>query len=622
VTALRHLRRRVLGVGRGRLWAVVAALLVLNWIVASHALHQDRDATKISYSEFRDQVRAGHVDEVTSSGDTITGTFADDAPGGRAGTHFDTRRPAFADDGLLEMLDRHGVEVKADPEPKPPLWLTVLVGFGPALLIGSLLIVLMRRGTAMGRSRARRYDPTKRLATFDDVAGIDEAEEELTEIVGFLRDPERYRRVGAVIPRGVLLSGPPGTGKTLLARAVAGEASVPFYSLSASEFVELVVGVGASRVRHLFKSAKDSAPAIVFIDELDAIGRIRGGALGGAAHDEREQTLNQILTELDGFSGTEGVIVLAATNRPEILDPALLRPGRFDRRIVVAPPDRVGRTRILAVHTRDVPLAADVNLEDIAATTPGMVGADLKNLVNEAALTAARRGAANLSPADFDGAVEKIVLGAERRIAIPELERARTAYHEAGHALLTMLEPGADPLRKVSIVPRGQTLGSVIQIPERDRYGLDDAYLRGRITVALGGRAAEELVYGDVTTGAEADLELVTKLARQMVGRWGMSRRVGLVSVLPSSSDFYSVNADWGATSEATKELVDSEVRALIDECHSAAIERLERSRQRLDALAAALLEHETLDEAEAYAAIGLERSAPERVNGTSGPST
>jgi cell division protease FtsH len=607
---VRQLWRRLFPVGRRRLWGVIAALLVANWVVASAALKEDREATKISYSEFREQVRAGNVAEVTSTGDIIGGAFAAGAPGGRAGDDFETRRPAFADDRLLNLLDRHNVDVKADPEPKPPLWLTVLVGFGPAVLIGGLLIVIMRRGGALGRSRARRYEPSDKLATFDDVAGIDEAEEELAEIVGFLRDPERYQRVGAVIPRGVLLSGPPGTGKTLLARAVAGEASVPFYSLSAAEFVEMVVGVGASRVRHLFKKAKESAPAIVFIDELDAVGRIRGGGLGGAAHDEREQTLNQILTELDGFSGTDGVIVLAATNRPEILDPALLRPGRFDRRVLVSPPDRVGRERILAVHTRGVPLNPGVSLEDIAATTPGMVGADLKNLVNEAALTAAGRGAADLSTADFDRAVEKIVLGAERRIAIPELERARTAYHEAGHALLSILEPGADPLRKVSIVPRGQTLGSVIQIPERDRYGLDDTYLRGRITVALGGRAAEELVYGDVTTGAEADLEMVTKLARQMVGRWGMSRRVGLVSVLPSSSEIYAVSPDWGATSEATKELVDNEVRALIDECHTAAIERLGRSRQRLDALAGALLEKETLDEGEAYAAIGLDRSA------------
>jgi cell division protease FtsH len=372
----------------------------------------------------------------------------------------------------------------------------------------------------------------------------------------------------------------------------------------------MVVGVGARRVRDLFTQAKENAPAIIFVDELDAVGTSRGSTFSSSGHDEREQTLNQILTEMDGFSGAEGVIVLAATNRIETLDRALLRPGRFDRRVVVNPPDQTGRREILDVHTRSVPLENDVDLGRIAAITPGMVGADLKNLVNEAALTAASRGADGLSSADFDRAVEKIVLGAERRIAIPELERARTAYHEAGHALLSMLEPGADPVRKVSIVPRGHTLGSVIQIPERDRYGFDDVYLRGRIIIALGGRAAEELVYGDVTTGAEADLELVTRLARQMVGRWGMSRRIGLVSVLPGGSEGYGMSSEWAATSEATKELVDSEVRALIDECHTGALDRLGRNRQRLDSLAEALMAQETLDEREAYTATGLDRHA------------
>jgi cell division protease FtsH len=359
---MRELRSRFLAIGRKRLWGVVAVLLVLNWIVASAALDADREAVKVSYSEFREHVRAGDIAEVTSTGDIIGGVFRDDAPRGRGGEVFETRRPAFADDRLLELLERNGVDVRADPEPKPPLWLTVVVGFGPALLIAGLLIFILRRGVSsgLGRSRARRYDPSQQGTTFDDVAGIDEAEEELAEIVGFLRDSERYQRLGAVIPRGVLLSGPPGTGKTLLARAVAGEADVPFFSLSASEFVEFVAGVGASRVRDLFKRAKESAPAIVFIDELDAVGRIRGSGMGGASHDEREQTLNQILTELDGFSTSDGVIVLAATNRQEILDPALLRPGRFDRRIVVSPPDRAGRERILAVHTRGVPLASPV----------------------------------------------------------------------------------------------------------------------------------------------------------------------------------------------------------------------------------------------------------------------
>jgi cell division protease FtsH len=387
---------------------------------------------------------------------------------------------------------------------------------------------------------------------------------------------------------------------------VAGEAGVPFYSLSASEFVEMVVGVGARRVRDLFKRAKESAPAIIFIDELDAIGRVRGGSLGGAGHDEREQTLNQILTEMDGFSGSEGVIVVAASNRAEILDPALLRPGRFDRRVVVAPPDRAGRERILAVHTRGVPLDDKVDLLHVAGSTPGMVGADLRNLVNEAALSAARRGGDSLSADDFEAALERIVLGAERRITLPDLERARTAYHEAGHALLGMLEPGADPVRKVSIVPRGQSLGSTFQSAEHDRYGYDTAYLRSRIVVALGGRAAEDLVYGDVTTGAEADLEAVTALARQMVGRWGMSRRVGLVSVLPRLSGGLGVAVEESGTSEATKELVDSEVRQLIDECYSAALERLGRNRARLEGLAEALLDRETLHAHEARDAAGF----------------
>ena len=356
---------------------------------------------------------------------------------------------------------------------------------------------------------------------------------EVTEIVDFLRAPERYRRLGAQIPHGVLLSGPPGSGKTLLARAVAGEAQVPFFSISASEFIEAIVGVGASRVRDLFEQAKKVAPAIVFIDELDSIGRSRGGSQSFGGNDEREQTLNQILTEMDGFTGTEGVVVLAATNRPEILDPALLRPGRFDRRVTVSPPDLSGRRQILAVHTRGVPLAPDVDLGALAASTPGMVGADLRNLVNEAALQAARRQHEQVGAADFADALEKIVLGTVRGIMLSPEERERTAFHESGHALLGMLTPGADPVRKVSIIPRGQALGVTFQSPEVDRYGYSEKYLRGRITGALGGRAAEEVVYADTTTGAESDLDQVSSIARQMVGRWGMSGAIGPVTVLP-----------------------------------------------------------------------------------------
>jgi len=405
----------------------------------------------------------------------------------------------------------------------------------------------------------------------------------------------------------VRLTGLPGTGKTLLAKAMAGEADVPFFSMSASELIEMIVGVGASRVRDLFEQAKKEAPAIIFIDELDAIGRSRAsGAIPGGGHDEREQTLNQILTEMDGFTGNEGVIVLAATNRPEILDAALLRPGRFDRRITVNPPDQRGREQILRVHTRSVPLASDVDLATVASSTPGMVGADLRNLVNEAALLAARRGQDSVGREEFAEALEKVVLGAERHILISPEERERTAYHESGHALLGMLQPGADPVRKVSIIPRGRALGVTFQSPEKDRYGSDDAYLRGRLIGLLGGRAAEELVYRAITTGAESDLEQATAIARQMVGRWGMSEEIGLVIVLPpEGAGPYGLLGE-GAISEHTRQLLDSEVRRITDECHKRALTILGEHREQLDALAHALLEHETLDEADAYAAAGI----------------
>ena len=430
------------------------------------------------------------------------------------------------------------------PDTGTSVWVEVLLGFGPTLLLVGLFIFISRRLRAatggaggplgaFGRSRAKRYEQDEQRVSFAEVAGIDDAEAELEEVVDFLRNPSRYTRLGARVPKGVLLAGLPGTGKTLLARAVAGEADVPFFSISASEFVEAIVGVGASRVRDLFAQAKAAAPAIIFIDELDAIGRARGASGSFGGNDEREQTLNQILTEMDGFTGTEGVIVIASTNRPEVLDPALLRPGRFDRRVVVNPPDQVGREQILAVHTRDVPLADDVDLTSLAASTPGMVGADLRNLVNEAALLAARRNHDRVTQADFTDAMEKIVLGTERKIVLSAAERERTAYHESGHALLGMLVPGSDPVRKVSIIPRGRALGVTFQSPEADRYGYSVEYLRGRLVGALGGRAAEQLVFGDITTGAESDLEQATRIARQMVGRWGMSDAIGPVSVLP-----------------------------------------------------------------------------------------
>jgi cell division protease FtsH len=439
--------------------------------------------------------------------------------------------------------------------------------------------------------------------TFDDVAGIDEVKAEISEVVDFLRNPGKYGRLGARAPKGVLLTGAPGTGKTLLARATAGEANVPFFSASASEFIEMIVGVGASRVRELFGEARKVAPAIIFIDEIDTIGRTRAGAFSVGGHDEREQTLNQILTEMDGFTGSEGVVVLAATNRPDVLDPALLRPGRFDRQIVVHAPDRKGRAAILRVHTRKVPLGKDVDLEEVAASTPGMTGADLANLVNEAALLAARRGQQDVLQRDLTDALEKVQLGTARNVVIPEEERRRTAYHEAGHALIGMLQPGADPVRKVSIIPRGRALGVTLSTPDTDRYGYDEKYLRGRIIGALAGKAAEQEVFDVVTTGAEADLETVTRVARAMVGRWGMSERVGSVSVLPADGD-----PRMAGISEAMLAAVDEEVRRIVDECYAEARRVLRANRNKLDAIVRELLIHETLDEPDVYAAAGIER--------------
>nr|WP_217922514.1 ATP-dependent zinc metalloprotease FtsH [Miltoncostaea oceani] len=607
--------------GGPRFWWILLALLAVNWFVVS--LIPDREERlAVPYTVFREQVIAGNVAEVTSKGDTIQGEFrkAVTYPSGSdsSDTTFGTERPAFGDDELLPLMIEKGVEVNATPvDEGRSLLTTLLFSFGPVILLVLLFVFLMRRAaggaggalTGLGKSKAKRYDASAQRVTFADVAGIDEAEEELVEIVDFLKNPDRYRRLGGQIPRGVLLSGPPGTGKTLLARAVAGEADVPFFSLSASEFVEMIVGVGASRVRDLFAQAKATAPAIIFIDELDAIGRARGGSASLGGNDEREQTLNQILTEMDGFSGGEGVIVLAATNRPEILDAALLRPGRFDRRVAVNPPDRDGRAAILEVHLRGVPVADDVSVEGLAQATPGMVGADLRNLINEAALMAARRNHERVEPADFTDALEKIVLGAERRIMLSPAERERTAYHESGHALLGMLQPGADPVRKISIVPRGRALGVTFQAPDADRYGYGVSYLRGRIIGALGGRAAEEVVYGDITTGAESDLEQVTAIARRMVGRWGMSEAIGPVSVLAGPADEPLLfPGQGGAPSPRTQELLDTEVRRIIEECYVEAVRVLQANREKLTALATALLDRETLDEADAYRVAGVTR--------------
>jgi cell division protease FtsH len=432
-------------------------------------------------------------------------------------------------------------------------------------------------------------------------------------VVDFLRQPQKYQRLGGRVPHGVLLSGPPGTGKTLLARAVAGEADAPFFSMSASEFVEAIVGVGAARVRDLFAQAKAAAPAIVFIDELDAIGRSRSAGVAGysGGNDEREQTLNQILTEMDGFDSSTGVIVIAATNRPEILDQALLRPGRFDRRVTVSPPDRNGRRAILEVHTRGIPLAEDVDLGRIAASTPGMVGADLANLVNEAALLAARRGHDRVQESDFTDSLERIVLGAERQVMMSEEDRRRTAYHEGGHALVGMLTPGADPVRKISIIPRGPALGVTFSAPDADRFNYTYAELLAKIDVSLGGRVAEETVFGNITTGAESDIEQLTNIARHMVGRWGMSETIGPLAVIARDGQSGPLFPGASEVSEDTQRLVDQEVRRIVDEAHKRVSDLLQRERERLDSLASALLEHETLDQDDAYAAARVEPSTP-----------
>ena len=600
---------------------VLTALVVFLLVDALLNIFGSGGSTSLSYTEFTRQLNAGQVSEIYAKGDSIQGKLkaAQPKPDNGKGkyTDFRTQRPVFADDDLWTTLTKQGVTVDAEPVVQERGFLAnLLLSLAPMLLLVVLWIVIARRMGGGGMGGLARKAPPKpvdldagsKRTTFADVAGIDEVKAELTEVVDFLERPEAYRRMGAKMPRGVLLAGPPGTGKTLLARAVAGEAGVPFFSASASEFIEMIVGVGASRVRELFAEARKVAPAIVFIDEIDTIGRARGGnAMGG--HDEREQTLNQILTEMDGFSGSEGVVVLAATNRAEVLDKALLRPGRFDRTVTVSPPDRAGREAILRIHTRDVPLAADVDLEQVARTTPGMTGAELANLANEAALLAVKHKGTEVTAAEFSEALEKVQLGAVRSLVMPDEERLRTAYHESGHALLGMLQPGADPVRKITIVPRGRALGVTLSTPDADRYAYTEEYLRGRIIGALGGMAAEQVVYGVITTGAESDLEQVTNIARGMAGRWGMSAKVGRLTAIPSDTQgAYGLSA-----APATLDAVDGEARRIVAECYEEACRKLAEHRPRLDALAEALMEHETLDEEAAYLAADMPRAAGAR---------
>jgi cell division protease FtsH len=606
-----------------RTWILFAlALLAVNFYLGSRAT-QPASRVRVPYSPFfLQQVREGHVASITSKGTAVQGTFTQKERyrNSKPTKLFQTEIPAFADNNALSrLLEQKGVVVNAQPlDTGVAWWENLLLGFGPTILFVFLLFWLMRRAGnvqnvlgSFGRSRARRYQPSGDRVTFADVAGIDEAKGELTEVVDFLRHPDKYRKLGGRIPHGVLLSGLPGTGKTLLARAVAGEADVPFFSMAASEFVEAIVGVGASRVRDLFKEAKEAAPAIVFIDELDAVGRSRTSGVAGfsGGNDEREQTLNQILTEMDGFDSSTSVIVIGATNRPDVLDQALLRPGRFDRRVAVQPPDRRGREEILKVHTRHVPLGPDVDLGRIASTTPGMVGADLANLVNEAALLAARRNHDLVLEADFTDSLERIVLGAERQVMMTDEDRRRTAYHEGGHAIVGMLTEGADPVRKVSIIPRGLALGVTFAAPESDRFNYREPEVRAKIKVALGGRAAEDVVFGETSTGAESDIQQLTELARQMVGRWGMSEAIGPVAVIPRDGQGPLLPGVAEVAPE-TQKLVDDEVRRVVEESHREVVALLEEHRKQLDSLANALLEHETLDEDDAYAAAGVPRGA------------
>ncbi|WP_425824891.1 ATP-dependent zinc metalloprotease FtsH [Streptomyces fractus] len=601
-------------------WRPVVVTLLVTFLITRLLLSFLDNGTSVSYTEFTQQAHANNISKLYVQGDEIQGELkkSADVPDAHGKyKDFTTQRPSFADDNVWQTLEKNNVTITATPVLTHRSFLTsLLISLLPMLLIVGIWLYAAKRMGAMGggtgpgglggKKGPKPVQPEQdgKRTTFEDVAGIDEVQAELSEVVDFLKRPGAYRVMGARMPRGVLLAGPPGTGKTLLARAVAGEAGVPFFSASSSEFIEMIVGVGASRVRELFAEARKVAPAIIFIDEIDTIGRQRGGgSLSG--HDEREQTLNQILTEMDGFSGSEGVVVIAATNRADVLDAALTRPGRFDRTVQVATPDRTGRQAILGIHTRNIPLDTTVDLEQLAKTTPGMSGAELANLANEAALLAVKRQQKTVTGTDFSDALEKVQLGAIRPLIMPEEERRRTAYHEGGHALLGMLQPGADPVRKITIVPRGRALGVTLSTPDTDRYAYTKEYLRGRIIGALGGMAAEETVFNEITTGAENDLEQVTNITRGMVGRWGMSPRIGRLTALSNDGQ-----SPYGLTAApATLDAVDAEMRRIVDDAYTEACRLLVEHRPQLDALAKALLENETLEEAEAYRVAGIART-------------
>jgi cell division protease FtsH len=576
----------------------VALLLVALFNLFQPSGSSRPGSSQVAYSDFLNEVQAGHVRDVTIQGRTLTGQLSD-------GRQFTTYTPE--DPAMISRLTEKGVRVVARPEESEvnPL-LHYLASWFPMLLLIGVWIFFMRQmqgggGRAMGfgKSRAKLLTEKQGRVTFDDVAGIDEAKAELEEIVEFLRDPQKFQRLGGKIPKGVLLVGPPGTGKTLLARSIAGEANVPFFTISGSDFVEMFVGVGASRVRDMFEQGKKNAPCIIFIDEIDAVGRHRGAGLGGG-NDEREQTLNQMLVEMDGFESNEGVILIAATNRPDVLDPALLRPGRFDRQVVVPNPDVNGREKILRVHMRKVPLASDVDPKVIARGTPGFSGADLANLVNEAALLAARTGRRTVGMAEFEAAKDKVMMGAERRsLVMSEAEKRMTAYHEAGHALVAMNEPECDPVHKATIIPRGRALGLVMSLPEGDRYSKHKSKLKSELAMAMGGRVAEELVFGPdkVSNGASGDIKMATNQARIMVTEWGMSEKLGMIAYGDNSQEVFLGHSvtQTKNISEETARMIDGEIRGIIDGAYARATAILSEHMDQLHLLANGLLEHETL---------------------------
>src|SRR5262252_3555882 len=579
------------------IWVFILLLLVALFnLFQSPGVHVR--GNEISFSQLLSEVESGNIQDVTIAGNQITGHFTD-------GRNFQTYAPN--DPNLVDKLNQKGVKITAKPsEDDVPSLLGVLVSWFPMLLLIAVWIFFMRQmqsggGRAMGfgKSKAKLLTERHGRVTFDDVAGVDEAKQDLQEIVEFLRDPGKFQRLGGRIPRGVLLVGPPGTGKTLLARAIAGEANVPFFTISGSDFVEMFVGVGASRVRDMFEQAKKNAPCIIFIDEIDAVGRHRGAGLGGG-NDEREQTLNQLLVEMDGFEANEGIILIAATNRPDVLDPALLRPGRFDRQVVVPNPDIVGREAILKVHVRKVPLAPDVNLKTVARGTPGFSGADLMNLVNEAALMAARRNKRMVTQVEFEDAKDKVMMGAERKsLVMTEEEKLLTAYHEGGHAIVALNVQATDPVHKATIIPRGRALGMVMQLPERDKLSMSLEQMTSRLAIMMGGRVAEELVFGKqkVTSGAASDIEQATKLARMMVTRWGLSETLGTVAYGENQDEVflgYQV-ARQQNVSEETSRKIDGEIKRLVEAGYAEAQRILEEKRADLETLAKGLLEFETL---------------------------